>query len=109
MTILRVILILTVGFLLVSLLIQNAQFSTSVRVFHRQYENIPLSVVMLYAFGFGLLTIGIFAVISEIRLRTRLHKQKKEKDALYEELKALRNFAIDLETKGKSENRNGSR
>ncbi len=106
MTILRVILILIIGFLLVFLSLQNYNVTTMVKVFHRQYNNISLSVVMLYAFGFGLLTIGIFAVIDEIRLRTRLHKQKKEKDALYEELKVLRNWAIGfdaVESKKKSE------
>ena len=96
MTILRLILILIIGFLLVFLSLQNYNVFTTVRVFHRQYENISLSVVMLYAFAFGLLTIGIFAVIDEIRLRSRLHKQKKERDALFEELKALRNLSISL-------------
>jgi nitrate/TMAO reductase-like tetraheme cytochrome c subunit len=70
---------------------------TTVQVFHKTYYNISLSIVMLYAFGFGLLTIGIFAAIDEIRLRNRLHKQKKEMEAIYEELKALRNLSIGLE------------
>lgn len=96
MTILRLVLILIIGFLLVFLSLQNYNVFTTVQVFHRQYDNISLSVVMLYAFAFGLLTIGIFAVIDEIRLRSRLHKQKKEQDALFEELKALRNLSIGL-------------
>ena len=96
MTILRVVLILIIGFLLIFLSLQNSGYTTTVQVFHRQYDNISLSVVMLYAFAFGLLTIGIFAVIDEIRLRSRLHKQKKEQDALLEELKALRNLSIGL-------------
>ncbi|MEO0094085.1 MAG: LapA family protein [candidate division WOR-3 bacterium] len=98
MTILRVILILIIGFLLVFLALENYDINTTVRVFGKVY-NVSLSIVMLYAFGFGLVTIGIFAVIDEIRLRTRLYKQKKERDALYEELKALRNLALDIEEK----------
>jgi uncharacterized membrane protein YciS (DUF1049 family) len=97
MTILRVVLILIIGFLLVFLSLQNYNVITSVQVFHKHYYNISLSIIMLYAFAFGLLTIGIFAVIDEIRLRTRLQKQKKERDALFEELKALRNLSIGLE------------
>jgi cytochrome c biogenesis protein CcdA len=101
MTILRVVLILIIGFLLVFLSLQNYNIITTVQVFHRQYYNVSLSIVMLYAFAFGLLTIGIFAAIDEIRLRSRLHKQKKERDALFEELKALRNISIGLEEKEK--------
>ncbi len=97
MTIIRVVLILIIGFLLVFLSLQNYNKMTSVQIFHRQYYNISLSIVMLYAFAFGLLTIGIFAVIDEIRLRTRLHQQKKEQDALFEELKALRNLTAGIE------------
>jgi len=97
MTIIRVLLILIIGFLLVFLSLQNYNEMTNIQVFHKQNNNISLSVVMLYAFGFGLLTIGIFAAIDEIRLRTRLLRQKKEKDALFEELKALRNFSLGLE------------
>lgn len=97
MTILRVVLILFIGFLLVFLSLQNYNTNTSVQIFHKHYENISLAVIMLYAFGFGLLTIGIFAVIDEIRLRSRLYQQKKERDAIFEELKALRNLTIDVE------------
>ena len=103
MTILRVVLILIIGFLLIFLSLQNSNYTTAVQVFHRQYDNVSLSIVMLYAFAFGLLTIGIFAVIDEIRLRSRLHKQKKEKDALFEELKALRNIAIGIEEPARSD------
>jgi|UniRef100_A0A7C6EBW7 uncharacterized membrane protein len=95
MTILRAVLVIIIGFLLCFLALQNYNEFTAVKIFHKYYPNVSLAVVMLYAYAFGLLTVGIFAVIDEIRLRTRLHKAKKEKDALYEELKALRNLAIE--------------
>lgn len=99
MTILRAVLVIIIGFLLCVLALQNYSELTNVKLFHRYYGNVSLSIVMLYAFAFGLLTVGVFAVIDEIRLRTRLRKEKKEKDALYEELKALRNLALDWEEK----------
>ncbi len=76
------------------LAIFNAQELVTVRVFWQKYENTPLAVVMLYAYALGLLTVGIFAAISEIRLRREIQRERKEKEALLEELQALRNLPL---------------
>jgi uncharacterized integral membrane protein len=65
-----------------------------VRVFWQNYYHVPLAVVMLYAYALGLLTVGIFAAISEIKLRREIRREKKEKEALMEELQALRNLPL---------------
>ena len=57
----------------------------------------PVAFVMLYSFAFGALCVGIFTLVSEIQLRSRLYRQKKAQDALMEELRALRNAPLEGE------------
>ncbi len=95
MTALRValtILLVIAGSVLV--LLNTRETVGTVRVFWQNYYNVPLAVVMLYAYALGLLTVGIFAAISEIKLRREIQKEKKEKEALMEELHDLRNLPL---------------
>jgi len=91
----RILLILVAFILLFILGWQNVQTVTTVHVFHRTFDNAPLAFVMLYSFAFGALCVGLFMVISEIRLRSRLHRQRREIDALTDELRALRNAPLE--------------
>lgn len=96
MVIVRVALILIAFVLLLILGISNAGgHADAVDVFGRRYDYVPVALVMLYSFAFGALVIGIFSVVSEIQLRTRLHRQRKEMDALMDELRALRNAPLE--------------
>ncbi len=96
MVIVRVALILLAFVLLLILGVSNAGgHADAVNVFGRSYDYVPVALVMLYSFAFGAIVIGIFSVVSEIQLRTRLHRQRKEMDALMDELRALRNAPLD--------------
>ncbi len=95
MVMLRVVLIL-LAFIILFILGWQNQTTTTVQVFFRTFYDVPLAFVMLYSFAFGALCVGIFTIISEIRLRARLHKQRQEIDALTEELRTLRNLPLDV-------------
>ncbi|MEO0098646.1 MAG: lipopolysaccharide assembly protein LapA domain-containing protein [candidate division WOR-3 bacterium] len=95
MTALRITLIILIVIAGSILAIINAREEVAVvRVFWQPYYQVPLAVVMLYSYALGLLTVGIFAGISEIKLRREIRKEKKEKEALLEELQALRNLPL---------------
>jgi uncharacterized integral membrane protein len=93
----RVILILLAFVVVLVLALTNSQTMTSAVVFNKIYYDVPVAFVMLYAFAFGALCVGIFSLVSEIQLRSRLYRQRKTQDALMEELRALRNAPLEGE------------
>lgn len=97
MTTLRIIIVFIIGILLIILVLQNTKTISDVKVFYREYDSISLAVIMVYAFAFGLITAGLFWLVSEIKLRTELRRQKKENEALLSELTALRNLSLEIE------------
>ena len=99
MTTIRIIIVFIVGILLIVLALQNSNYVSDVKVFYRVYQQLTLSIIMLYAFAFGLIVAGFFWLVSEIKLRTELRRQKKENEALLSELTALRNLPLEIETK----------
>ncbi|MGB9741826.1 MAG: LapA family protein [bacterium] len=92
----RIILILIAFVILFILGWQNQCPVDEVKVFFRNFYNVPVALVMLYSFAFGALCVGIFTIISEIRLRNRLARQRKDIEALTEELRALRNAPLSV-------------
>lgn len=98
MTTIRIIIVFIIGVLLIVLVLQNAIPVEKVKVFYKEYYNIPLAVVMLYSYIFGLITAGLFWLVNEIKLRSQLRKQKKENEALMSELVALRNLPLDIKS-----------
>ena len=97
MVIFRVILILLAFVVVLVLALTNSQTMTNAVVFNKTYYDVPVAFVMLYSFAFGALCVGIFTLVSEIQLRSRLYRQKKAQDALMEELRALRNAPLEGE------------
>ena len=97
MIIFRVILILLAFVVVLVLALTNSQTMTNAVVFNKTYYDVPVAFVMLYSFAFGALCVGIFTLVSEIQLRSRLYRQKKAQDALMEELRALRNAPLEGE------------
>ncbi|MEO0074610.1 MAG: LapA family protein [candidate division WOR-3 bacterium] len=95
MTVIRVIIVFIIGILLLFLASQNNTIISNVKIFYRTYNDIPLSIIMIYSFIFGLLVAGFFWLVSEIKLRHELHQQKKANEALLSELTALRNLPFD--------------
>jgi len=96
MTTVRIIIVFIIGILLVYFALQNTTPVSKTEVFGKTYQNIPLSLIMLYAFVFGLITAGFFWLVNEIKLRTELRRQKKENESLLSELTTLRNLPLDI-------------
>ncbi|MBN2466201.1 LapA family protein [candidate division WOR-3 bacterium] len=103
MVIFRVVLVLLAFLVVLVLAITNSSTTTTAVVFTKTYYDVPVAFVMLYSFAFGALCVGIFAVVSEIQLRSRLYRQRKTQDALMEELRALRNAPLEGEYPPKPE------
>lgn len=95
MVVFRIVLLLVVFVLLLVLALMNAQDVATARVFGATFEDVPVAFVMLYSFAFGALCVGVFTLVSEIRLRSRLRRQQRELDALLEELRDLRNAPLE--------------
>jgi uncharacterized integral membrane protein len=95
-TTIRIIIVFIVGILLIVLALQNTKYASDIHVFYRIYSQLSLSVIMLYAFAFGVIVAGFFWLVSEIKLRTELRRQKKENEALLSELTALRNLPLEI-------------
>ncbi|MCS7250790.1 MAG: LapA family protein [candidate division WOR-3 bacterium] len=94
MNILRIILVFFVCFLLITITLQNLQRVERVKVFFDEFLNVPLASIILIAYLFGLLTVGIFAIIGEIKSKAEIRKLKKEKEAILNELNDLRNYFL---------------
>lgn len=94
MNILRIILVIFVCFLLIATTLLNLERVPRVNLILETKENVPLASIILIAYLFGLLTVGIFAIIGEIKSKTEIRKLKKEKDALLAELSDLRNYFL---------------
>ena len=100
MTTIRIIIVFIVGILLIVLALQNSSnYVQNIKVFNQTYDQMSVSIIMLYAFAFGLIAAGFFWLVSEIKLRTELRRQKKENEALLSELTALRNLPLETELK----------
>lgn len=85
------ILVFFISILLIIVTLQNLE-RTNVNLFFDRFESVPLGSIILIAYLLGLLTVGIFALIGEIKLRNEIKKAKKEKEALLAELNDLRNY-----------------
>jgi uncharacterized integral membrane protein len=96
MVVFRVVLMLVAFVIVLMLALPNAQYPVDVRVFLRTYST-GLAEVMLYSFALGALCVGIFTLVSEIQLRSRLHRLRREMEALTEELRLLRNAPLEGE------------
>lgn len=94
MNILRIILVFFICFILITITLQNLDRVERIKVFFDEFLNIPLASIILIAYLFGLFTVGIFAIINEIKSKTEIRKLKKEKEALLAELNNLRNYFL---------------
>jgi uncharacterized integral membrane protein len=94
MVIFRVVLMLVAFVIVLLLALPNATAEITVQVLTRTYYS-NLAVVMLYSFAFGALCVGIFTLVSEVGLRARLRRQRREIEDLTEELRALRNAPLE--------------
>ncbi|MEO0113665.1 MAG: LapA family protein [candidate division WOR-3 bacterium] len=94
MNILRIILVIFICFILIAITLLNPERIPEVNIIFETKRNVPLASVILVAYLFGLLTVGIFTIISEIKSKIEIRKLKKEKEALLAELNDLRNYFV---------------
>ncbi|OYD15898.1 hypothetical protein CH330_04390 [candidate division WOR-3 bacterium JGI_Cruoil_03_51_56] len=95
MDIFRIILTLIIFILLLVLALTNIEVTTSVNVFGTYYEHVRVAFVMLYAFAFGAICVGVFMLVSEIQLHARIRRQHREINAITEELRSFRNASLE--------------
>ncbi len=64
--------------------------------FFGEYK-IPIVLLGLIAFGLGAATLFLITIIEEIALRSRIHRLKKDMEAMRKEINALRNLPLAAE------------
>jgi uncharacterized integral membrane protein len=60
-------------------------------------------MLLLISWAAGVVSYAIFALLGEVRLRTRLARQKRETELLMRELNDLRNLPVNTEDEGRPE------
>lgn len=95
MVVFRIVLVLVVFTLLLALGLTNARELTDVNVFGATFRQIPVAYIMLYSFAFGAACVGVFSLVSEIQLRSRIRRHRREVEALTDELHAFRNAPLE--------------
>lgn len=75
--------------------LQNAsQYVEEVNFLYWQATNVPLILVLFQALAVGVLFALVLAAIFEIKLRSKIRRQKKQIKELNEELSALRSLPL---------------
>lgn len=97
MNIVRLVMIFIVVVVIMILAILNSETRVNLVFFTKNYENVRLIFLLLYSFLFGVVSLFLFALASEIGLRRELHKKRKENEMLLEELNTLRNLPLGSE------------
>jgi uncharacterized integral membrane protein len=88
-----VVVVLVIGFFAIF----NHGIQTDVQIFKHRIEDVSLALVVLISFAFGVLSIVLFALAEEIRLRTRARRLRKEIESMRKEINALRNLPLASE------------
>ncbi len=99
MSVLRNVVFLIIFAALLIFTFLNYEFKVSVNVIGKIYQNIPLALIVLYAFLAGVIITGIFSIFEWLHQKSIIGKLKKEKSRLKEELDKLRNLPF-AEKKG---------
>ena len=95
MNVLRLVIIFVIAIVMVAVVVANRDPAHLDLVVTK--IDVPMFVVVLIAWGFGLVSYAIFALIGEIRLRTRLARHGRETEMLTRELNELRNLPLSDE------------
>ncbi len=101
MNVVRLVVVFIVVVVIMILAILNSETRVNLVFFTKNYENVRLIFLMLYSFLFGLISVFLFALASEIGLRRELQKRRKENEMLQEELNTLRNLSLGPEEEEK--------
>lgn len=74
---------------------QNGNTLVDVSILIWNFNDIPLTLVLIETFAVGIIFTIIVAVIDEIRLKNRLWRKRNEIKELKKELTALRNLPVE--------------
>ena len=74
---------------------QNGNTFVDVSILTWTFHGVPLTLVLIETFAFGVIFTIIVAVIDEIRLKNRLWRTQGELKELKKELTALRNLPVE--------------
>ena len=94
MWILRALLIMLILIILIGFSIYNSEEKVAVNLFGTKYTEVPMIFVAYWAFVVGMLIFFILGITYYLKIYGELSQQKKETKKLLEELKALRNMAL---------------
>ncbi|TET21944.1 MAG: DUF1049 domain-containing protein [Candidatus Stahlbacteria bacterium] len=72
----------------------NYPIQTDVQIFGRTIQGVSVALLGLICFGFGVLSIVLFALAGEIRLRAKARRLRREIEAMRKEINALRNLPL---------------
>ncbi|MFQ5599337.1 MAG: lipopolysaccharide assembly protein LapA domain-containing protein [Candidatus Krumholzibacteriia bacterium] len=74
--------------------IVNVDHRTSLTLFTRTHQDLPLNVVLFCAALFGALVVFLLMVFREIALRATIRRLRRDSSRLDDELTALRNLPL---------------
>jgi uncharacterized integral membrane protein len=90
--VLRLVVVFVIALIIVAVVVANREPASLDLVAAK--IAVPMYAVVLLAWAFGLVSYAIFALIGEIRLRTRLARLQRKNEDLQEELTDLRNLPL---------------
>lgn len=79
--------------------LQNQTETVSVKILNWQTNDLPLYFFLYMAFGVGLLTATVIALVQNIKLRAQMVKLQRENNKIKDELDRQRNASIDDDDK----------
>ena len=74
---------------------QNAEETTSVKLWTYYYEEVPLIMVIFASFAVGVIFWFLASIYQYFKLSSRLSDLRKKNKQLLEEIKALRNLPLE--------------
>jgi uncharacterized integral membrane protein len=100
----RLIIGLVILFVVAAIAVFNmhADNNVTVNLASRPVET-TAGILILVAWAAGVVSYLIFALLGELRLRTRLARQKHEAELLMRELNDLRNLPVNAEDEGRAD------
>ena len=88
--------IILINLVLVYFLAQKAGEKVDMKLLFFSYENVPVFLIILFSLSIGILSGFLSAVIVVLSLKSQTRSLKDKNRLLTDELKDLRNVAIDL-------------
>jgi len=95
MWIIRSAIILVIFLILLGFSFENNYQLTTVNIFGKQYDAVPLMIVIFVSFAAGVIFWFVVSVFQYFRISGQMQDYKRKNKQLLEEIKALRNLPFD--------------